>query len=66
MTTPGKHTYQEIISQPKAWTKAVEETRSKIDQINHIWSGNSKMRVLFTGCGSTYYLSLAAAALFQG
>jgi glucosamine--fructose-6-phosphate aminotransferase (isomerizing) len=30
-----------------------------------LWNEHPKIRVLFTGCGSTYYLSLAAAALFQ-
>jgi glucosamine--fructose-6-phosphate aminotransferase (isomerizing) len=30
-----------------------------------LWQAHSSQRVLFTGCGSTYYLSLAAASLFQ-
>ncbi len=54
------HTYNEIKSQTQAWTQALEVTSSaalpdpqKYDQ------------VIFTGCGSTYYLSLSAAALYQ-
>lgn len=53
-------TYNEITTQTRAWKQAIEKTLvvsipdlSKYDQ------------VLFTGCGSTYYLSLAAAALCQ-
>jgi glucosamine--fructose-6-phosphate aminotransferase (isomerizing) len=65
MITPGSHTYQEIISQPLAWIQALEVTRTLADQIVMLWNDHPKIRVLLTGCGSTYYLSLAAAALFQ-
>ena len=65
MTTIGNHTYQEIISQPEAWAQALKVVQSKKDEINSLWIENPNTRVLFTGCGSTYYLSLAAAALFQ-
>jgi glucosamine--fructose-6-phosphate aminotransferase (isomerizing) len=53
-------TYQEIKSQTQAWAQAVELT-STVSLPN---AGNYD-QVLFTGCGSTYYLSLAAAALYQ-
>ena len=53
-------TYREIISQPaawrSAWTHAREAALPRAADYDH---------VLFTGCGSTYYLSLAAAALYQ-
>ena len=65
MTMPGKHTYQEIISQPQAWTQALEVVQSQKGEITQFWNEHPKIRVLFTGCGSTYYLSLAAASLFQ-
>jgi glucosamine--fructose-6-phosphate aminotransferase (isomerizing) len=65
MTTLGMHTFEEIISQPKAWAQALEVSRAQGDDINRLWSAHSEIEVLFTGCGSTYYLSLAAAALFQ-
>ena len=32
---------------------------------SRLWKAHPNPRVLFTGCGSTYYLSLAAASLFQ-
>lgn len=65
MNTPGTHTYEEIISQPRAWSQALEVAGAHGDAINRLWKDNPHSRVMFTGCGSTYYLSLAAAALFQ-
>jgi glucosamine--fructose-6-phosphate aminotransferase (isomerizing) len=65
MTTQSKHTYQEIISQPNAWAQALEVVQSQKDEISQLWKAHPKVHVLFTGCGSTYYLSLAAASLFQ-
>jgi len=60
----GSHTHTEIISQPEAWSDAlsvVEKAREGLKDI-----GKREFdQVLFAGCGSTYYLSLAAAALFQ-
>jgi glucosamine--fructose-6-phosphate aminotransferase (isomerizing) len=53
-------TYQEITSQTEAWVEAMHVAGTaplpKADSING---------VIFTGCGSTYYLSLAAARLYQ-
>jgi glucosamine--fructose-6-phosphate aminotransferase (isomerizing) len=33
--------------------------------LTELWRAGNYQNVLFTGCGSTYYVSLAAAALFQ-
>lgn len=60
MTSPAQHTYTEIISQTEAWAQAIEVTRAVSLPDVHDYQ-----QVLFTGCGSTYYLSLAAAALCQ-
>ena len=60
----GVHTRNEITSQPGAWADAldvVEKARKDLDLLLRA----EYDQVLFTGCGSTYYLSLAAAALFQ-
>ena len=65
MTAQTNHTYQEINSQPKAWAQALEVAQLQETEISRLWKKHSNMRVLFTGCGSTYYLSLAAASLFQ-
>lgn len=54
------HTYNEIKSQTEAWAQAIEVTRAA-----SLPSAGEYQQVIFTGCGSTYYLSLAAAALYQ-
>jgi glucosamine--fructose-6-phosphate aminotransferase (isomerizing) len=64
MTERGEFTRTEILAQPAAWVDAlamVEKARPALEPLL-----NARYdQVLFTGCGSTYYLSLAAAALFQ-
>jgi glucosamine--fructose-6-phosphate aminotransferase (isomerizing) len=53
-------TYCEITSQTDAWAQAIEVTRAaSLPDIKKY------KQVLFTGCGSTYYLSLSIAALYQ-
>jgi glutamine---fructose-6-phosphate transaminase (isomerizing) len=56
-------TYAEIKSQPRAWQNALDAIHGQVDRIKAITRAYD--RVVFTGCGSTYYLSLAAAALYQ-
>jgi glucosamine--fructose-6-phosphate aminotransferase (isomerizing) len=61
----GLFTRQEIQSQPEAWAAALQvlnETRQNILDLN---PGHRYSQILFTGCGSTYYLALAAASLTQ-
>ena len=53
-------TYREIKSQPEAWAQGIHAwDEADIPQTGYY------DQVIFTGCGSTYYLSLAAAALYQ-
>jgi glucosamine--fructose-6-phosphate aminotransferase (isomerizing) len=53
-------TYREIKSQTEAWAQALELTpKLSLPKVGDYG------QVIFTGCGSTYYLSLAAAALYQ-
>jgi len=54
------HTYNEIKSQTDAWTQALEVTNA-----SDLPKAVEYDQVLFTGCGSTYYLSVAAASLYQ-
>lgn len=57
-------TYSEIKTQYSAWQQAL----SIIEQNKHAllsFFSESFDKIIFTGCGSTYYLSLAAASLFQ-
>ncbi len=59
----GRYTYHEITSQPEAWTEALAVVQANADRLKAIWQRSQATGLLFTGCGSTYYLSLAAAAL---
>jgi glucosamine--fructose-6-phosphate aminotransferase (isomerizing) len=61
----GKFTHSEILSQPKSWENALTVLKSQRDEINDLVGKHQFEEVIFTGCGSTYYLSLAAAAFFQ-
>ncbi len=53
-------TYDEIKSQTRAWAAA-------LDSVSHaaLPRAADYGQVIFMGCGSSYYLSLAAAALYQ-
>src|SRR5512133_1692041 len=53
-------THREIKSKPEAWAQAIEVTKAA-----SLPKADEYQQVIFTGCGSTYYLSLAAAALYQ-
>ena len=65
MIAPGAFTLAEILSQPAAWSEALV----RLDSIrNDLFSFLRPKRfdyLAFTGCGSTYYLALAAAANAQ-
>ncbi len=54
------HTYKEIKSQTQAWAQALE-----VVSASSLPKTGDYDQVIFTGCGSTYYLSLSAAAMYQ-
>ena len=54
------HTYNEIKSQTQAWTQALD-----VVSASSLPKTGDYDQVIFTGCGSTYYLSISAAALYQ-
>ncbi|NCF66369.1 MAG: SIS domain-containing protein [Chloroflexi bacterium] len=58
-------TYHEIMSQTEAWQGALTAVANQTQAIAELWRSGQYKNVVFTGCGSTYYLSLAAAALWQ-
>lgn len=61
MTTLTRYaTYREIKSQTEAWVQALDLTSAAL-----LPKATDYDQAIFTGCGSTYYLSLAAAALYQ-
>jgi glutamine---fructose-6-phosphate transaminase (isomerizing) len=53
-------TYREIKTQTEAWAQALDVIHAV-----SLPKAVDYEQVIFTGCGSTYYLSLAAAALYQ-
>ncbi|HEX5688722.1 MAG TPA: SIS domain-containing protein [Roseiflexaceae bacterium] len=57
-------TWNEIMSQPHAWEQTLTAMRGAERELRALSRSGSYDRVVFTGCGSTYYLALAAAASF--
>jgi glutamine---fructose-6-phosphate transaminase (isomerizing) len=58
-------TYQEIMAQTDAWKDALQTITAKQADIQSLWQQGQYQHAIFTGCGSTYYLALTAASLFQ-
>ena len=65
MNGPYAFTRNEIISQPSVWAQALQTFHAQAKALTQFWQSQPVDQVIFTGCGSTYYLSLTAAALFQ-
>lgn len=65
MQAPGYHTRNEIFSQPEAWAATLDTFRSYADELRALWQKGQYDSVVFTGCGSPYYLALTVASLFQ-
>lgn len=65
MANKGQHTFTEISTQPDAWADAIHFLESNAHALKKAWQVLAPKQVLFIGCGSTYYLSQSAAALFQ-
>jgi glutamine---fructose-6-phosphate transaminase (isomerizing) len=62
---PGQHTLSEIRSQPQAWAAAVPAAQSAESDWRAFFTAQDGYQSLLFGCGSTYYLSLTAAAILQ-
>lgn len=59
----GQHTYTEIMSQPQAWQRTLEHLHTLQSDLMAVYANGDFEEIIFTGCGSTYYLSAAAATL---
>jgi glucosamine--fructose-6-phosphate aminotransferase (isomerizing) len=57
------NTLTEIFHQPIAWQQAIEVVKSLKNDLTTLWENNNFTQIIFTGCGSTYYLALAAASI---
>jgi glucosamine--fructose-6-phosphate aminotransferase (isomerizing) len=64
MDERGQYTREEILTQPAAWAAALDVLEAGRRDLAPIGKGGYS-EVLLTGCGSTYYAALAAAALMQ-
>lgn len=59
------HTWHEIQSQPDAWAATLALLRERTNDLERLFEQHDGQQVVFIGCGSTYYLSVAAAASFR-
>jgi len=60
---PGRHTRAEILSQPGAWQTSLRVVEAASAEQRALWSDARPDAVVFTGCGSTHYLAVSAAAV---
>jgi len=63
--TKGNNTREEILGQTAAWEKVLQDVLGREEHIRDFFHREPLDEVVFIGCGSTYYLSLCAAATFQ-
>jgi len=63
--TRGSNTGEEILGQTATWATVLRDVLSQEKRIKEIFHREPFDEVVFIGCGSTYYLSLCAAAIFQ-
>jgi glucosamine--fructose-6-phosphate aminotransferase (isomerizing) len=61
----GRNTQHDIASQPAAWQATLETYREQAGSGVARLAALKPKRIVVTGCGSTYYLSLSAAAIFR-
>jgi glutamine---fructose-6-phosphate transaminase (isomerizing) len=62
---PGFYTETEIHSQPRHWAESLRQLEDNAEIERTIREFSSSRRWLFIGCGSSYYLALAAAASWK-
>lgn len=63
MTQRGQHTWAEITGQPEAWRATLRTFATDRIALEEFLNQTDFDQVLIMGCGSTYYLAQAAAAI---
>jgi glutamine---fructose-6-phosphate transaminase (isomerizing) len=65
VAVPGAHSLAEILSQPQFWGRCIEALQKpgSLDLQRHYLHDANE--VIFVGCGSSYYIALAAAASWK-
>lgn len=62
---PGKHTIEEILSQPRVWKECLDEI-GRTGQLQELSEKlPAAIEYIFIGCGSSYYLAQSAAATWS-
>lgn len=61
----GSWTLQEINDQPPAWAAALTRFEEDAARVDRLFEERMPDEAIFTGCGSSYYLSMTAASAFQ-
>lgn len=61
----GRHTLDEIMSQPQVWPQALKAFDEQQSTFMALMTAAAFDSVIVTGCGSTYYLALFAARLLR-
>jgi glucosamine--fructose-6-phosphate aminotransferase (isomerizing) len=64
-TTVGQHTREEIASQPLVWQATLDGYSHQRAGLSGILDGAATKDFVVTGCGSTHYLAISAAALLR-
>lgn len=64
-TSSKSKTYAEIMSQPKVWKEIIDSSKKQFEQARGYYHTSGFQGIIFTGCGTTYALSLSAASLFR-
>lgn len=59
------HTYEEIKRQPLTWAETITTVLNKRHELEQMWDSVQPDEIIFTGCGTSYYISIAAALIVQ-
>ncbi len=58
-------TLKEILSQPEVWAEVGKEVDRIKEDLRHLFLDKDYQKIIFTGCGSSYYLAIAAGRIFS-
>jgi len=64
-TEYGAHTLNEILSQPQCWSESLQKLASSAAFGAAAQMARPGVEWIFVGCGSSYYLAIAAASAFN-
>lgn len=59
------NTYEEIKRQPQTWQQTIDTVLEKRSELEQKWHAANPDEIIFIGCGTSYYISIAAAQIFQ-